>query len=170
MSIDDLSTAKYADLPCEEKLRLLEDDVMPIVKDISRHTIKARKAMEQNPVTTLVLSNAQVDLAILNQRLGERVAWAGAVEREADNLLSTVRERHKVRLTQGYDEDGVKTKPIAAGVADSMKVGLVEAEHDLWNRAKHMHERLKYLRTSTDKTIDTIRSKLTYERADLRNA
>lgn len=164
-----MNDTDFSEMPCEAKLAWLEEDVMPVIEGISTETRIARKAMGMDPVDTLTLSNKQVDLAILNARLGERVAKANAIEREAKNIFETTRERHKVRLVQGYDLDGVKTKPVAAGVADSMKLDLVEAEFDLWNRAKFRAEQLKLLRESTSDTIGTIRTKISFEKADLYN-
>lgn len=145
----------------QEVLDKLTDEVMPIIKDLSRHTLNARKAMDP-PVDTLTLSNELVELAILNQRLGDRVAYANYLARDTKNFYEETREEHKVRL--------VKEEGEAAGVADSMKIKLSRAEFELRNQSEMLYERLQFLRKSTEKTIDAIRSKLSYEKSNERNA
>ena len=150
--------------PLEERRQALDKltrEALPLIKEVSVHTRKARKAMDE-PVNTLVLSNELVELAILNQRLGERVAYANYLTRDTKNFYEETREEHKTRLV---NEDGV-----AAGVADSMKVKLSRAEFEVRNEAELLYERLQFLRKSTDKTIDAIRSKLSYEKGNERNA
>jgi hypothetical protein len=159
-------------------LDALQTDVMPVLKDIQKETLKARKAMDTDPVDTLTLSNKLVDLSILNQRLGDRVANAGALKRGTKNLLEVTRERHKVRLVQGINEDGEyeqtadgKNKGgVAAGVADSMKLQLTPLEFDLANEAERIYDQLSNLRKSTEKTIDALRTKISYEKTNEYNS
>lgn len=149
-----------------------------LLEDIKKHTIKARKAMDRDPADANTLANEVVELAILNQRLGDRVAKAGMLARDAENFYKIVREEHKVRLTEGKNPDGSlnvdpKTKKaikIASGVADSMKYKLAEEEFSLYNMAAGLLEQLSYMRRSTDKTIDAIRSKLSYEKSDYKKS
>lgn len=156
-----------------------------LLDEVRVHTMKARKAMDTDPVDGVALSNEQVELAILNQRLGDRVSEAGSIARACENHYKTVREEHKLRLVQVGEEqsvevdDGKTTKGkktvkkmvrLAAGVADSAKYKLASDEYDLWNVAQALYEQLQYMRKSSDKTIDTIRSKLSYEKADLKNS
>ncbi len=160
----------------------LSDEVNPILRDVQKHTKSARTAMAKDPVDTLTLSNELVELAILLQRLGDRIAMMGYIQRAADYYYERTREEHKVRLVQIGEErevevldpkaetsDAPKVKskklvPVAAGVADSMKVSLVKEEHKLMSECKYLMDKLVYTRKSTDKTIDSIRSKLSYER------
>ena len=51
-----------------------------------------------------------------------------------------------------------------------MKISLVKAEFDLYNRCEYLMDKLVYTRKSTDKTIDSMRSKLSYEKQNERNA
>lgn len=180
----------------------LRGDALPIVKEISVHTRLARNAMggrtrnEEDeivdlPVDTLTLSNEQVELGILLQRLGDRISEMGYIARAAEELYKRVMEGHKVRLTQIGEErevdekipdeeiKGTKTSkfrkvkkfvPVAAGVADSMKILLSHEAFELHNECQKQMDQLVYIRKSTDKTIDTIRSKLSYEKSNDKNA
>jgi hypothetical protein len=173
----------------------LQDEALPILKEISVHTRRARKAMggrtlnDDNEiidldVDTLTLSNEQVELAILLQRLGDRLSEMGYIARAAKEFYERVREGHKVRLTQVGEareveetnkeggEITTKTKyfTVAAGVADSMKIELAHEAFGIHNECEKTMDQLAYARKSTDKTIDTIRSKLSYEKANDKNA
>ena len=176
-------------------LEQLQEDVLPIVKDISVHTRLARRAMGGRTkndedeivdleVDTLTLSNEQVELGILLQRLGDRISDMGYIARAAEEFYKRIMEGHKVRLTQVGEERQVvekdpKTKeektvvkyvPLPAGVADSMKISLAHEVFELHNECQRQMDQLVYLRKSTDKTIDTIRSKLSYEKSNEKNA
>lgn len=146
----------------QDHLDALTADALPIVQDIATHTKRARKAMDQDPVDTLTLSNELVELSILLQRLGDRIATMGYIVRGAKEFYERTRENHKVRL--------VKEESVAAGVADSMKIDLSHEEFKVYNSCERMMDRLVYVRKSTDKTIDAIRSKLSYEKVNERNA
>ena len=172
------------------------DDALPIVEGITVHTRRARRAMggryrnnegeiKDYLVDTLALSNEQVELAILLQRLGDRIAEMGYIARAVEEFYKRVMEGHKVRLTQVGEERVVEEKdpdsptgykkikrflPIAAGVADSMKIALAHEPFTLHNECQKQLESLVQIRRSTDKTIDTIRSKLSYEKANENNA
>jgi len=173
----------------------LQTDVLPIVQDISVHTRLARKAMggrttnDENEIVdlevdTMTLSNEQVELAILLQRLGDRISEMGYIARGAEEFYKRVMEGHKVRLTQigeareivekdpntKQEKKVTKYVPMAAGVADSMKIGLAHEAFDLHNSCQKQMDQLVYIRKSTDKTIDTIRSKLSYEKSNDNNA
>jgi hypothetical protein len=173
----------------------LQTDALPIVEEISVHTRLARRAMggrslnDENEIVdeevdTLTLSNEQVELGILLQRLGDRIADMGYIARAAEEFYKRVMEGHKVRLTQvGEAREEVEKDPntkeektvikyvtLAAGVADSMKIGLAHEAFELHNSCQKQMDQLVYIRKSTDKTIDTIRSKLSYEKANDKNA
>lgn len=173
----------------------LQTDALPIVEEISVHTRLARRAMggrslnEENEIVdelvdTLTLSNEQVELGILLQRLGDRIADMGYIARAAEEFYKRVMEGHKVRLTQVGEPREVVEKdpttkeekkvtkyvPMAAGVADSMKIGLAHEAFELHNSCQKQMDQLVYIRKSTDKTIDTIRSKLSYEKSNDKNA
>lgn len=166
----------------------LDEEALPITKDIALHTMKARKAIAQDPVDTLTISNELVELSILNQRLGDRISTMGYIVRSAKELYERTREEHKVRLVQvgeerevevddpeAGDSDAPKIKKkkfvtVAAGVADSMKLSLVRKEFELYNQCEYLMDKLVYTRKSTDKTIDSMRSKLSYEKQNERNA
>lgn len=145
-----------------EALSSLESDALPVVQGIATHTKKARKAMDQDPVDTLTLSNELVELSILVQRLGDRIARMGHIARAAKEYYERTREEHKVRLVQ--------EKKIAAGVADSMKIKLSHEQFRMHNDCEYLMDKLVYTSKSTDKTIDAIRSKLSYEKINERNA
>lgn len=160
-------------------------DATDVLDEVKVHTLSARRAMDQDPVDANTLANEIVELAILNQRLGDRVADAGAVARASENHYKTVREEHKLRLVQVGEEkmvevdDGETTKgkkqvkkfvKMAAGVADSAKMKLAQDEFDLWNAATGLYEQLQYMRKSSDKTIDAIRSKLSFTKIDIANS
>lgn len=155
----------------DESYSTLLSDVQPILDDVVEHTKKARKAMDLDPVDANTLSNEIVELSILNQRLGDRVAKAGIIARATENHYKTVREEHKLRLVQvgEEDEDGNLTR-MAAGVADSAKMKLSQDEFDLANAAEGLFDQLQYMRRSSDKTIDAIRSKLSFEKIDYKNS
>lgn len=165
-------------------LKLLTD-ATDVLDEVKVHTLSARRAMDQDPVDANTLANEIVELAILNQRLGDRVADSGMVARAAENHYKTVREEHKLRLVQVGEEktveedDGETTKgkkqvkkfiKMAAGVADSAKMKLAQDEFDLWNAATGLYEQLQYMRKSSDKTIDAIRSKLSFTKIDIANS
>lgn len=158
-------------------------DATELLNEVKLHTIKARKAMDVDPVDANTLSNEIVELSILNQRLGGRVSDAGQVARAAENHYKTTREEHKVRLVRVGEEQeveevtGTKSKKkvkkmvrLAAGVADSAKMKLSQNEFDLYNQSQALYEQLQYMRKSSDKTIDAIRSKLSFEKTDYKNA
>jgi hypothetical protein len=173
----------------------LQADALPIVEEISVHTRRARNAMggrhlnDENEIVddlvdTLTLSNEQVELGILLQRIGDRISEMGYIARGSEEFYKRVMEGHKVRLTQVGEarevvETDPKTKeekkvtkyvPLPAGVADSMKIGLAHEVFELHNSCQKQMDQLVYIRKSTDKTIDTIRSKLSYEKANDKNA
>lgn len=166
----------------EDNYMALLTDSMDLTDEIKKHTILARKAMDLDPIDANALSNEIVELAILNQRLGGRVSDAGSIARATENHYKTVREEHKLRLVQVGEEREVEettgtksTKKVkkmvtmAAGVADSAKMKLAQNEFDLANAAEALHDQLQYLRRSSDKTIDAIRSKLSFEKSDYKN-
>lgn len=161
MPQDDKPTEAEELAAIENQLASNTSDVYPIVQDISLHTRRARKALEGDIVDTLSLSNEIVELAILNQRLGERVSMQGHLTRWAKEFYERSRENHKVRL--------VRDEKIAAGVADSMKVELAHASFDIYNDCEYQMDRLVHLRRGTDKTIDTIRTKISFEKQDRAN-
>jgi hypothetical protein len=155
-----IKSTDYKEL--EETYFKLLTDATDLLDEVKKHTLQARKAMDQEPVNANALANEIVELAILNQRLGDRVAEAGTVARGSENHYKTVREEHKLEL--------VNKKKMAAGVADSAKMKLAQNEFDLWNAALGLYEQLQYMRKSSDKTIDAIRSKLSFEKIDYKNA
>ena len=180
----------------------LQGDALPIVEEISVHTRRARAAMGgrslnseneivDEEVDTLTLSNEQVELGILLQRLGDRISEMGYIARAAEEFYKRVMEGHKVRLTQVGEEREVNEKvpdseikgtkspkyhkvkkfvTLPAGVADSMKIALAHEVFELHNSCQKQMDQLVYIRKSTDKTIDTIRSKLSYEKSNEKNA
>ena len=178
----------------ELALEELLGDALPILDEISVHTRYARRAMggrfknsegeiEDTDVDTYTLSNEQVELAILIQRLSERISEMGYIARAVKEFYERIREGHKVRLTQiGEEREFVKDLkdgsqvvekkfvPIAAGVADSMKIQLAHEVFDLHNQSEKFLNKLVLARSATDKTVDTIRSKLSYEKANEKNA
>lgn len=167
----------------EDNYMALLTDATDLLEEVQRHTLKARKAMDVSPVDANTLANEIVELAILNQRLGDRVAEAGMIARATENHYKTVREEHKLRLVQVGEERevdevvGTKTTKkvkklvkMAAGVADSAKMKLAQEEFDLSNAATGLYEQLQYMRKSSDKTIDAIRSKLSFEKIDYKNS
>lgn len=143
-------------------LQALQSDALPIVEEIATHTKRGRKAMDQDPVDTLTLSNELVELSILLQRLGDRIATMGRIVRGCKEFYERTREDWKVKL--------VKEQDTAAGVADSMKISKAHKEFEVYNDCEYWMDRLVYARKSTDKTIDAIRSKLSYEKVNERNA
>lgn len=165
----------------KDSLFNLEQESDPILADIQKHTKNARSAMSRDPVDTLTLSNELVELAILLQRLGDRIAMMGYIVRGAKEYYERTREDHKVRLVQIGEErevevdDGKTTRgkkkvkkfiTVAAGVADSMKLGLVQAEFEVYSQCEYQMDKLVYTRKAADKTIDSIRSKLSYEKTN----
>lgn len=155
------------------------NDSTELLEEVKIHTLSARRAMDLDPIDVNTLANEMVELAILNQRLGDRVTDAGIVARAAENHYKTVREEHKLRLVQIGEEklvdmeDGNKTKryvKMAAGVADSAKMKLSQDEFDFWNAATGLYEQLRQMRRASDKTIDTIRSKLSFTKLDIANS
>lgn len=165
-------------------LDLLIEFALPVVSDTAKHTLLARKAQRMDPVDTLTLSNELVELSILNQRVGDRVSLMGYIVRAAKEYYERVREGHKVRLTQegipkqvtekindtGGEKIVTKFTTVAAGVADSMKVDLSHDEFKIYNECELMMDKLVYTRKSTDKTMDSIRTKISYEKSNERNA
>jgi hypothetical protein len=156
----DLKSSEYKSI--EDAYLKLLGNAISVLDEIKVHTLTARKAMDLDPVDANTLANEIVELAILNQRLGDRVSDAGVVARAAENHYKTVREEHKLRL--------VSEKKMAAGVADSAKMKLSENEFDLYNAATGLYEQLLNMRRSSDKTIDAIRSKLSFEKIDYKNS
>jgi len=159
----------------EDSYLTLLSSALDLLDEVKLHTISARSAMDQDPVDINTLANELVELAILNQRLGDRVAQAGMIARAAENHYKTVREEHKLRLVltgrESVADDGTtKLVKMAAGVADSAKMKLSEDEFDLHNAATGLYEQLLNMRRSSDKTIDAIRSKLSFEKLDYKNA
>ena len=169
----------------EDSYMDLLSDATDLLDEVKKHTISARKAMDLNPVDVNTLANEIVELAILNQRLGDRVAEAGMLSRATENHYKVVREEHKLRLVQVGEEvevevdDGKTTRGkkiekkyirMAAGVADSAKMKLAQKEFDLSNATEALAEQLQYMRRSSDKTIDAIRSKLSFEKIDFKNS
>ena len=178
-----------------QQLEALQTDALPIVQEISVHTRLARRAMGgrslngeneivDEEVDTLTLSNEQVELGILLQRLGDRISDMGYIARAAEEFYKRVMEGHKVRLTQvgearevvekdpttKKEKKIIKYVPLPAGVADSMKISLAHEAFELHNSCQKQMDQLVYIRKSTDKTIDTIRSKLSYEKSNDKNA
>lgn len=160
-------------------LDTLIDYALPVLKETAQETLRARKAMDQDPVDTFTLSNKLVELSILNQRIGDRVSLMGYIVRGCKEYYERTREGHKVRLVQQgeprkkaeIDKDGkekivTKYLTVAAGVADSMKVELAHKEFTLYNECELMMDKLVYCRKSTDKTIDSARSKLSFEKTN----
>lgn len=165
------------------KLDQWESDALPLVEEVKGEVTTARKAMDAEPPDLYALSNSLVDLSVLNIRLIDRITNAKFIFNEAKYLYESRREGWKVKLVQGYTEetevDAVlvepnETKkfkkkqqkvhdPVAAGVADSMKVNKVRMEYELMNRAEKNYETVNLLRRSIEKAIDSIRSKLSYE-------
>jgi hypothetical protein len=141
----------------------LEDEALPILEEIAKHTKRARKAMggETTVVDTLTLSNELVELAILLQRLGDRISMMGYIVRGCKEFYERTREGHKTRLVKEGNP---------AGVADSMKIELSHEEFEVYNQCEYTMDRLVYARKSTDKTIDAIRSKLSYEKVNEQRA
>lgn len=176
-----LSSENYREL--EDGYMALLGDSVDLIDEVKVHTLRARKAMDSDPVDANTLTNEIVELAILNQRLGDRVSQAGMIARASENHYKTVREEHKLRLVQVGEEreveeaTGTKTTELvkkhvkmAAGVADSAKMKLSQREFDLANTAQGLYEQLQYMRKSSDKTIDAIRSKISFEKSDYKNA
>lgn len=179
-----MTAPKSTDLQTlEENYMALLTDATDLLDEVKEHTLKARKAMDKDPVDVNALANEIVELAILNQRLGDRVAEAGMIARASENHYKTVREEHKLRLVQvgekreveettGTDSTKLVKKMVkmAAGVADSAKMKLSQDEFDLYNAANGLYEQLLNMRRSSDKTIDAIRSKLSFEKIDYKNS
>jgi len=126
-----------------------------IIDSIKVCTMKAKQAMHAEQIQLRTLANMEVELSMLLQRLAERIAMAGYNERAAEYNLKTVQERLKVILV----DEGK-----AIGVADSTKVYETKDEYEVWSHSKYLLDNINLLRKSTDKTIDTIRSKLSYEK------
>jgi len=156
----------------QESILDSENELFPIFEEVRKHTLRARKAMDTSPADLNTLANEIVELSILMQRLGDRIAMAGYIARDARNYYERTRENHKVRLTQEHKSDDGKRleKPVAAGVADSMKMQLSQKEFEVYNQAEYNLEKAVMLRKSTDKTIDAIRSKLSFEKIDYHHA
>lgn len=135
-----------------------ETEGTKIIQEIAEHTKAARKAMRSDVVNTLALSNELVELSILLQRFADREASMGYVHRWAKDHYERTREGHKVRL--------VKDDGLPAGVADSMKIELSKEEFEVYNQAEYSLDQFKLSRKATEKTLDAIRSKLSYEKAN----
>ena len=139
----------------------LAGDALPIIDEIAHHTKVARKAVRQDPVDTFTISNELVELSILLQRLGDRISTIGQIKRAVSEFYDRAQGAERIRLVQ---------EGTPAGNADAMKV---ELTHDIFlvmNNADYIMDRLVYARKATDKTIDSIRSKLSYEKTNERNA
>lgn len=145
----------------EERIDKWEGHAFPLITEIKIEVTKARQAMDSDPPALYELSNSLVDLSILNIRLIERIIDAKYLLNEARYLYESRREEWKVKLVQGYDD----VEGIAAGVADSMKVGKVKQEHETWNQAERNYEDVNLTRRAIEKSLDAIRSKLSYEKA-----
>lgn len=163
-------------------LDVLVDYALPVAQDMAKETMRARKAMSQDPVDTLTLSNKLVELSILNQRMGERVSLMGYIVRAADEWYHRIRENHKVRLvikgearqtteTDAKGKEKIVTKYVtmAGGVADSMKLELAHQEFALYNECQLVMDKLLSTRRSTEKTLDNLRTKISFEKGDQRN-
>lgn len=165
-----------------EALDALIDYALPTLQDTAKQTLIARNAMKRDPVDTLTLSNKLVELSILNQQIGVRVSLMGYIVRACKEWYERIREEHKVRLVQKGEprqvvekKDGkelmvTKYVTMAAGVADSMKVKLAHEEFQMYNECELMMDKLVYSRKATDKTIDSIRTKISFEKTDYKNA
>jgi len=132
-----------------------EFDDSGIIQDIKKYTMTAKAAMDSDPMQLQVLANMQVELSMLIQRMSERQAMAGYNERAAEYQLKKSQESLKIIFVEGGD---------AIGVADSKKVLETESEFYNHNHAKYLLDNINLTRRATDKTIDTIRSKLSYEK------
>lgn len=86
-------TAELAEY--RKHLDALTADATPVIQQIATHTKVARKAMDASPVDTLTLSNELVELSILVQRLGDRLARMGHIVRGAKESFTS--ESVKVR-------------------------------------------------------------------------
>lgn len=145
----------------KERLAGWEGFALPLIEEIKAEVTTARKAMDTDPPDLYALSNSLVDLSILNIRLIERIIDGKYLLNEAKGLYESRREDWKVKLVQGHDgNDGV-----AAGVADSMKVGKVRGEYEVMNQAERNYENVNLTRRAIEKALDSIRSKLSYEKA-----
>lgn len=133
----------------------LENQTLPILEDIKKHTLIARQAMDKNPIPLQILANEQVELSILLQRLAERIAMAGYVVRSAESHLEYCRETYKILFVNEGD---------SATVADSKKKLEAQEEFEIANHAKYVFDNINLTRKSTEKTIDTLRSKLSFEK------
>lgn len=152
-----------------------EGDSLPLVEEIKSEVTKARAAMDAEPPQLYTLSNALVDLSILNIRLIDRIIMARYIQNSATALYEQRREGWKVKLVEGYtkemvdEETGeittVKVDGIAAGVADSKKVSMVVEERELMNQAEYNYDMVNLMRRAIEKAMDAIRSKLSYEKA-----
>lgn len=165
-----------------------EVDALPLIEEIKAEVTKARKSMDSDPPELYAISNSLVDLSILNIRLIERIVRAKYLWNEAKGLYESRREGWKVKLVQGYTLIEEKKIPhsnikkakkgekeivtssvaidgVAAGVADSMKVGMVREEYEVANQAEMNYESVNLTRRAIEKAIDSIRSKLSYEKA-----
>lgn len=138
-----------------DSLLEVENQALPILEEIKKHTLIARQAMDQSPIPLQTLANEEVELSILLQRLAERIAMAGYVLRSAENHLDYCRESYKVIFVNEGN---------AAGVADSMKKLEAQEEFEVANHAKYVFDNINLTRKSTEKTIDTLRSKLSFEK------
>lgn len=136
-----------------------EVESLPIIDEIKTEVTKARAAMISDPPQLYILSNSLVDLSILNIRLIDRIIDSKLNFLKAKGLYESRREEWKVKLTKGYDEED----PVPAGVADSMKVGKVREEYQLMIQAETDFDMVNLTRKAIEKTLDAIRSKLSYE-------
>lgn len=157
-----------------DRARDWESDSLPLVDEIKVKVTEARQAMESDPPDLYGISNALVELSILNIRLIDRIIQARYIYMEAKGLHEARREEWKVKLVKGYTEvisdDGESGEskvhePVAAGVADSMKVSKVREEYSFMNEMEHNYELVNLTRRAIEKAMDAIRSKLSYEKA-----
>ena len=157
-----------------DRVRDWESDSLPLINEIKAEVMKARKAMDSDPPDLYGISNALVELSILNIRLIDRIIQARYIYMEAKGLHEARREEWKVKLVKGYtevisdngDEGSNKVyEPVAAGVADSAKVGKVRDEYTFMNETEHNYELVNLTRRAIEKSMDAIRSKLSYEKA-----
>lgn len=103
------------------------------------------------------LSQAVVKLATLNSFLGEHVAQAFYDASTYEAGYKTAREKIKLEHL---------SKGTTASEAESQKYAETEDELERWNHAAYMHKLLQIKRADTSELIDTIRSRLSYMKAE----
>lgn len=171
----------------KNRMDLWEGDALLLIQEIKEEVDNARKAMDADPPQLYILSNSLVDLSMLNIRLIDRIVNAKYFFNEAKGLYESQREGWKVKLVQGYTETTYTIDPdyvppkngetasdkivhnrvvegVAAGVADSMKVGKVREEYEVMNQAEKNYETVNLTRRAIEKAMEGIRSKLSYEK------